>query len=220
MGLFDLFKDKNRTYLYTEEQINAYEGFIKESFGEFETVFHEIVSPDIHLDIIVVPPTEENNFYKLITMGMGAYEMNVPKQLMFWEFERAELIIYLPPDWNIGSTEKRDFWPIEFTKQVARVPINWFTWLGLGHTVSGSPDNEPFADNTGFCSMMLAMAKNHKGEELDFRLPGGEKLNFYQLVPIYPEELEMTEKKGVEPLLEIFEKESRVIDLNRKNYGL
>ena len=48
------------------------------SLENMNRLFHEIVSPDIHLDIIIVPPTEKNNYYKLITMGMGAYGMNVP----------------------------------------------------------------------------------------------------------------------------------------------
>ena len=77
------------------------------SFGEYEQVFHEIVSPDIHLDIIIVPPTEKNNYYKLITMGMGAYGMNVPDNFREYELERAELVLYLPPTWNIKSEKRR-----------------------------------------------------------------------------------------------------------------
>ena len=70
--------DLEKTYLYTEKELDIYEKYITENFGEIETVFHEIVSPDIHLDILVIAPTKEENYYKLITMGMGAYKMNVP----------------------------------------------------------------------------------------------------------------------------------------------
>ncbi len=74
--------------------LDRYEAFISEQFGEYEQVFHEIVSPDIHLDIIIVPPTEKNNYYKLITMGMGAYGMNVPDNLREYQLERAELVLF------------------------------------------------------------------------------------------------------------------------------
>ena len=31
-------------------------------FGKVENVFHELVSPDIHVDICVVPPSEERDY--------------------------------------------------------------------------------------------------------------------------------------------------------------
>ena len=65
--------------VYTEEEMEAVEGHIQQYFGEIENVFHELVSPDIHVDICMVPPTEERDYYTLVTMGMGAHRMNVPK---------------------------------------------------------------------------------------------------------------------------------------------
>ena len=52
--------------------MEAVEGHIQQYFGKFENVFHELVSPDIHVDICVVPPSEERDYYTLVTMGMGA----------------------------------------------------------------------------------------------------------------------------------------------------
>ena len=104
MSIFNLFKKRNVNgpmFLYSEKELRQYEDYIVEQFGEFNEVMHEIVSPDIHVDIIVVPPTEDNNYYKLITMGMGAYKMNVPDELKKYELERAELVLYLPPTWDI-----------------------------------------------------------------------------------------------------------------------
>ena len=65
--------------VYTEEEMEAIEGHIQQYFGEFENVFHELSSPDIHVDICVVPPSKERNYYTLVTMGMGAHRMNVPE---------------------------------------------------------------------------------------------------------------------------------------------
>ena len=52
--------------------MEAIEGHIQQYFGDFEHVFHELASPDIHVDICVVQPSAERDYYTLVTMGMGA----------------------------------------------------------------------------------------------------------------------------------------------------
>lgn len=200
MGIFDFLKKekKNKMYLYTEEEIEQYEKFIKEQFGEFSEVFHEIVSPDIHLDIIVIPPTEENNYYKLVTMGMGAYKMNVPNQLKNENLERAELTLFLPADWDIKSEKEEDYWPIRQLKNIARVPVQTNSWLADGHTISADANNTPYASNTKFCSTLLLGSINNKGDFVEMNLKNGEKINFYQLYPIFLEELMYIHQNGVD----------------------
>lgn len=225
MGLFDVFKrkkNKQEQFFYTESEMEQYETYIAEQFGEFDGVFHEIISPDIHLDVIIVPPTPENNYYKLITMGMGAYKMGIPDELNQYELERAELILYLPPTWNVGSDKEEDYWPIRQLKGTARIPVQCDTWLGYGHTVSSDEENTPYADNTGFCSMMLLNGVNLKGEELDLRMETIGKINFYQLFPLYKEELEYKQGTDADTLLNLFDEADRtpIINISRKNYGI
>ena len=115
--------------------MSAIEQHIKNTFGEFENVFHELVSPDIHVDICVVPPSEERDYYTLVTMGMGAHRMNVPEELAEYKLERAELAIALPPDWKLDEESLKDerwYWPIGLLKVLARLPISGDTWLGFG----------------------------------------------------------------------------------------
>ena len=224
MKVFDVFKKKNVAnggrYLYTEEELDQYEKYIMEQFGEYEEVIHEIVSPDIHLDIIVVPPTEKNNYYKLITMGMGAYKMNIPRELKEDELERAELVLFLPPTWDIKSEKEEDFWPIRQLKILARLPIQCDTWLGYGHTVSSDQENTPYASNTKFCSMMLVNALNQDYENMDFRMSSKGKINFYQIFPLYKEELAYKQRNGANVLLDLFDEENimPIVNMNRKNY--
>ena len=71
-GTFWSSEEGSEPELYTEEEMSAVEQQIKKTFGEFDHVFHELVSPDIHVDICVVPPSEERDYYTLVTMGMGA----------------------------------------------------------------------------------------------------------------------------------------------------
>ena len=222
MGIFDLFKKKRPLFFYTKKEQEQYESYITQQYGPFTEVLHEIVSPDIHLDIILIPPTEKNPYYKLITMGMGAYKMNVPPHLAQNELERAELVLYLPPTWNIHSDKDEHFWPIRQLKTLGRLPINGNTWLGFGHTVSTDAENSPFAANTKFCSMMLVMATNQNQQVLDLRIDGLGKINMYQLFPLYKEELEYKQDAGAQSLLALFSNEDLLPVLNnsRRNYGI
>lgn len=222
MGLFDKFKNKNKEnkmFLYSEKELEEYENYIRNHFGEYEEVFHEILSPDIHLDIIIIPPTENNNYYKLITMGMGAYKMNVPKELKIYELERAELVLYLPPTWNIKSNDEKDYWPIRQLKILSRLPINCNTWLGFGHTISSDYENTPYASNTDFCSMLLLNAVDSEYKNLDLRLKAKSKINFYQLFPLYKEEMEFKQNNDLEMLFDYFNEDdaSPIVNINRKN---
>ncbi|MFR1994421.1 suppressor of fused domain protein [Ruminococcus sp.] len=65
--------------LYTEEQLDAVETHITRWFGEYPTVLHEVFSPDIHVDICIIPPSPERNWVTLVTEGMGAHRMHVPE---------------------------------------------------------------------------------------------------------------------------------------------
>lgn len=121
--------------LYTKEEMNAVEQYIQRTFGEFGYVFHELVSPDIHVDICVIPPSEKRNYYTLVTMGMGAHQMNVPDELAEYHLERAELAVSLPPDWKLDEESMKNeqwYWPIGLLKALARLPITSDTWLGWG----------------------------------------------------------------------------------------
>ena len=50
------------TEYYTPEELERVEEHISSHFGEFETVMHELVSPDIHVDICLIPPSPEKNY--------------------------------------------------------------------------------------------------------------------------------------------------------------
>ena len=190
--------------VYSEDEMSAIEQHIQSTFGAFDQVFHELDSPDIHVDICVVPPSERRNYYTLVTMGMGAHRMNVPKELAEYKLERAELAIALPPDWKLDKDsmqEERWYWPIGLLKVLARLPISNDTWLGFGHTME---KQSPFAEDTELCAAILTgpqdMDLDTCGEVCI--LPGGEEVNFYQVLPLYREEMEYKLKHDADALLE------------------
>lgn len=201
--------------LYTEEELNAVENHIEQYFGAYSQVFHEILSPDIHVDICIIPPTPERNWITLVTEGMGAHRMDVPEELADEGLDRAELLLCLPPDWKLDSQEEKDYWVIRLLKQLARLPIECETWLGWGHTI----DNEdPFAENTELSASLLLSPGAYAEEACVCELPSGEVVNFYQVLPIYHEEMDFKLEYGTDPLLDrMVGAVGHVLDIHRCN---
>ena len=203
------------TESYTQEEMEAVEAHIQEYFGPFENVLHELVSPDIHVDLCVVPPTAERDYYTLVTMGMGAHRMNVPEELAEYQLERAELMIALPPDWELdaASMEREEwYWPAGLLKVLSRLPIENDTWLGWGHTMD---KQSPFAENTELCAALLISPQDAEEGAEACTLPGGEEVNFYQVIPLYRDEMEYKQKHSAEELLARMEDVSFVVDPER-----
>ena len=203
--------------VYTEEEMEAVEGHIQQYFGKIENVFHEIVSPDIHVDICMVPPTEERDYYTLVTMGMGAHRMNVPKELAEYNLERAELAIALPADWKLDQESMKDekwYWPIRLLKSLARLPIASDTWLGFGHTMDNQED---FAENTKLCAAILTGPQGTQDGSEVCPLPGGEEVNFYQVIPLYEDELEYKLAHDADALLDKMNGISFVVEPDRQD---
>ena len=203
--------------VYTEEEMEAVEGHIQQYFGKVENVFHELVSPDIHVDICMVPPTEERDYCTLVTMGMGAHRMNVPEELVEYKLERAELAIALPADWKLDQESMKDekwYWPIRLLKSLARLPINCDSWLGHGHTVE---NREPFADNTKLCTATLIGPQDTEDGSEVCTLPGGEEVNFYQVIPLYEDELDYKLEHDTDALLNKMRGISFVVNPTRQD---
>ena len=216
-GTFWSSEENRVPEVYTEEEMSAVEQHIKNTFGEFENVFHELVSPDIHVDICVVPPSKERDYYTLVTMGMGAHRMNVPEELAEYKLERAELAIALPPDWKLDEKSLKDerwYWPIGLLKVLARLPISNDTWLGFGHTMD---KQSPFAEDTKLCAAILTGPQGvEEGGEV-YTLPSGEEVNFYQVIPLYHNEMEYKMEHDADALLEKMAGISFVVNPTRQN---
>ena len=203
--------------MYTEEDWKAVEAHLERYFGPCDNVFHEIVSPDIHVDIYIMKPIPERNYYVLSTFGMGAHRMDVPEELAEKKLERAEIIVTLPPDWKVGRDEEEWYWPIRWLKILARLPIQEGGWLGWGHTIA-NPDDAPFADNTRLCGLVLTEPQGFDRDAVCCPLPGGDEVNFYQMIPLTFEEMQFKLYHSAQELLERFAPDQlRVVDIRRES---
>lgn len=203
--------------MYSEDEIDIIEKHIEHYYGNFEFVFHEKVSPDIHVDICLIPPSEDCNWYTLVTMGMGAHLMNVPNQLKEDQLERAELVICLPEYWKLDKEHLKDekwYWPIRLLKELARFPGENNTWLGWGHTVSY---DGPLSYTTELCASILINPPCGNVGGNTCTLPDGEEVNFYQVIPLYGDELEYKLKNGTQKLLDKMNDNILLVNPHRLN---
>jgi hypothetical protein len=200
--------------------LEAIVSHIEKHIGKPATVLHELVSDLVHVDIHVVAPTPQRNYYTLVTSGMSDRPMNVPDK--FQEYRFAEVMICLPADWPMEQAawkDQRNYWPIELLKVLARFPHKYSTWLGPGHTVPNGDPPRPYTANTKMrCAFLLPPVL----EVRDFwTLAVDEQtvINFFGVIPLYREEMRLNLKYGMGPLCDRFDKHavSLVLDVNRKN---
>lgn len=190
--------------VYDFEEMKAVGEHIEKYFGKYDNVMHELVSPDIHIDICVIPPRKEHEYYTLVTMGMGAFKMPVPEDDEYEDLKRAELLVNLPSDWHLDREslkEEKWYWPIRLLKYMARSPLNNDLYFCWGSTMEFD-DIESFDDSTKLCTAITLSPGVFGEPSYECRLPNGEVVNFYQAIPLYKEELDYKVENGMDKLLQ------------------
>ena len=194
--------------------------------GTIDSVFHEIVSEYVHIDVHWIKPTAEHPYHVLFTTGMSDYPMYLPEGLDDPNsFSHAELMVYLPADWQISDEAFKDndnYWPVYFLKMIARFPHQYKTWMAEGHTIPNGEYAEPIANTEFGCIFLMPPYLSAPEDFLRLETKDGTLINFYALIPIYPEEMELKLEEGVDTLLELLDDNNitEVIDIHRKNVAL
>jgi hypothetical protein len=73
-------------------------------------------------------------------------------------YERAELVIALPPDWPLAMQDfedERNWWPLRLLQNLAHMPQNTGGWIGFGHVIPHGHPPQTYADNTSLCGAVL-----------------------------------------------------------------
>lgn len=196
------------------EEIEAH---VEEHVGKIETVLHEAISDVIHLDILFVPATANRPYHTLITSGVSDLPMNVPDTVK--RFNRVELVISLPANWPITQDafqDENNYWPVRWLKLIGRFPHEYNTWVGWGHTIPYGDPAMPIA-NTNFIGVMLGSPYWLDGQFFQLQASNNDIITFYNLIPLYQEEMDFKLKYGAD----VLEKElgqqaiKFVVDVNR-----
>lgn len=193
-----------------------------DGIGEDAVVLHEVISELIHVDVLVVKPTDERPWQTLITSGMAERPMTVPEGLEDRRY--AELLISLPPDWppaldEFGVTDADDpsYWPIGVLKMLAHLPHEFETFLYYGHTIPNGDPPEPYAPNTDLCCAWIAPAVLVPEGFRELSLPDGRVVHFYAVVPIYEDEMKLKLDRGDDALIKAMDAHggSELLQLDR-----
>jgi len=212
------------------ETIEAVEKHIATCLGEVDSVFHEILSDLVHIDVHVVKPTRERPWYSMVTSGMSDRPMTTPDDSHDMRF--AELMINLPADWPVADPanptqvngDAAAYWPIGWLKMIARLPHEYSTWVGVGHTIPNGDPPEPFP-GTQFIGSILMPPMLTPEAFAELRLPW-RTVHFYALWPLYAEEMDLKLTRGTEALLKRLEKtgvgpqQMEVVTPGRKNAAM
>lgn len=185
---------------------------------EGDSVFHEIASDMIHVDVHICEPSDERPFYTLYTTGMADRAMSTPDGME--EFSRAELMLCLPANWPLEERlidEEENYWPIRILKYFARFPHEYETWLAFGHSIPNGDPPEPFAESTKLCGVVLASPATIPESAHRFESSQG-VVQIYSLLPVYQEEMNLKLEKGIEYLLDRFDAKgvNELIDPSRQ----
>ncbi|MBR0142263.1 MAG: suppressor of fused domain protein [Ruminococcus sp.] len=205
-------QDNSNTYSYTEKQKEILEEHIEKYYGMYDKIFKGNKESDLCIDVCIIEPSVERNYYTLVTLGMGAYKMDIPDNIKKYKLERAELSICLPPDWDIDSDDDDNFWALKLLRMIGSLPLRKKSWLSWGHTIDYP---ETFTKDSELCSVILFHSPYGKNSSV-CPLPDGTNVNFYHIVPLCRNELEFKSKFGTEELLQLFGENLPIVsEINR-----
>ena len=198
--------------------IDALTAHVERHVGPIGMVYHELVSPHVHVDVHHVAPTDERPWHVLFTTGMSERPMTVPAGAE--EFRFAELMVCLPAEWPVSQeafADERNYWPVQWLKALARFPHEYGSWLGFGHTIPNGDPPAPVAPGTSLCGMLLLPPGGMPEEAWTCRVDAERTVHLWSLMPIHADEMKYKLRHGTDDLLEKFEAAdvSFVVDAGR-----
>jgi len=215
------FYEKFRNRTSFDEHAEAISAHLDERYPSDElTVFHEVLSPDFHLDVYFVQ-SEKHNFNFLLTAGMSTLKMTVPDEVANPQaYQFAELMLLLPKSITFGKVtgENPNDWLIAMLKETARFPHHYDTWLSIGHTLQATADMEPYDENTDFTGVVILPSVTFD-EEFTSVQAGENLINMYSVFPLYADEMNYKIQNGYNALLDkLIEKNAQeIFDYDRAN---
>jgi hypothetical protein len=174
------------------------EEHVERHLGPIDFVFHELVSPFVHLDVLVVRATEERPFHWLVTCGMSSRPMPAEED----EPDRVELLLALPADWPLDREsweDERHYWPIRTLKFLARMPHEYGFALGPWNTVPNGDPAEAFGPGTELCCAFIVPPRLTTEEFDELQTPDG-PVDFLAVWLLHRDEMEAKLERGTDAI--------------------
>lgn len=193
----------------------AVDAHLTAHLGPCDSVWHEIISDLVHIDVYMWKPTEERPAYTFATVGMSDLTMAVPEEARrVGRPDLAELLVRLPPEWPVPGDmftvapwdNETAYFPILWLKRLARFPHDFDTWLGSGHTMPNGDPPQPLASGTDLCGWLLIPPVTLPEGIRYLELPDGRRLEVFGIVALHRDEMDLKLAQGVGALVEGFER--------------
>jgi hypothetical protein len=193
---------------------------IERHLGKVRSVFHELVSDTVHIDVHIVD--DGAGCIRLVTSGMSDLPMAVPEGA--GAPKHAELMITLPRHWKLDEASFQSeqwYWPVRLLKSMARFPHKHATWFGFGHTIPNGDPARPYAPDTKLCGAIVLPPVTVPADFRELTIDLRKRITFYSLVPLYREELDFKLRKGADALLDKFDAKgiNDLVEIDRANVG-
>lgn len=198
-------------FSYTPYEAQTIQDHIIKHYGNISRTVMVKECERLDLNLYVIEPTKERDFYTVVTSGMGAYKMDLPDDFKDDNVDRIELLIYLGSNWDIDGAFKQSSgsstgliidgkvtplfsninaqwnYPIQILKNLAQAPVNNESYFVMGNIMD---DETPFSDSTHDSGGILIFPAYTTEEGQVCTLPDGQKVGFLQVMPITTNEIE------------------------------
>jgi Suppressor of fused protein (SUFU) len=173
---------------FVEQRELAYERLMGR---EYEFVYHDSEPTVPHVDVYVFAPTDDEEYFTLITGGMSDLRMRVPDDLES-ETRRAELVMFVDEPNEVLANVMRG---------LAHYPHDNKTWFDFGHTI---PWKEPLVPGSKLNTIFLANTEVGGGEVGDDLVIDGDRVKLFQVAGITSVECEFKLREGAKALIDRF----------------
>lgn len=128
---------------------------IERHLGPIAWTFEDPSTAWARIDVHVVAENENVPGLALVTSGMSEQLPGEPRR------QPTELVICVRPGWPGMAGEpcdEEDLWPVRLLRDLARLPHQFDTHLGMGHTVPNGDPPMSYASDTRLCCALLCPA--------------------------------------------------------------
>ena len=166
--------------------------FVEKNFGK---VNH--LCEFSHVSLYQIAPTKEHDYNLIVSVGLSGKNTESSSEL---KQENIELCLALPKDYRFNKDSKSAF-EIYMLIEIISYLITEKNPVGFGYYLE---KENGFSKRTAFTGAMLASLGEYPKESQSVILSSGRNVNFYELLPLRPMELNFRKTHSAHELLELF----------------
>ena len=150
-----------------------------------------------HVSLYQIAPTKEHDYNLIVSVGLSGKNSESSSNL---KQENIELCLALPKDYRFNKDSKSAF-EIYMLIEIISYLITEKNPVGFGYYLE---KEKGFSKRTAFTGAMLASLGEYPKESQSVTLSSGLNVNFYELLPLRPMELNFRKTHSAHELLELF----------------